>query len=187
MADSTTAPSRRRPVVPRAVAAAVLATALVASPAGADTLNVTISGLAFSPASAPVQMVAGEPGFPAAHAHVKWTMADPGTEHTVTFDDPRLTSSARLAPGQAHEVVFSAAGTFPYRCTIHPAMTGTVMVSPPLAAPAASAPTAAASGEEEGDGGSGGVAVPILLGLAVLAAGGLLWFLLRASSKPNRG
>ena len=61
-------------------------------------------------------------------------MSDSATEHTVTFDDPRLGSSGRLATGQAHNVVFSNPGTFGYRCTIHPAMTGTVVVTAPTSA-----------------------------------------------------
>jgi plastocyanin len=59
---------------------------------------------------------------------VQWT--NTGTvPHTVTFDSqPNLTDPSDLAPGETWEVKLNHAGTFPYRCTIHPGMTGTLIV-----------------------------------------------------------
>lgn len=60
---------------------------------------------------------------------VQW--ANNGTvPHTVTFDNqPNLTDPSTLAPGNTWEVKLDQAGTFPYRCTIHPGMTGKLVVT----------------------------------------------------------
>ena len=57
---------------------------------------------------------------------VVWQNKD-STAHTTTSDAAGLWNAA-LAPGQEFSRTFSAAGTFPYRCTIHAGMTGTVVV-----------------------------------------------------------
>lgn len=51
------------------------------------------------------------------------------TLHTVTFSGAQscLTDDA-LNPGSTWDVTFNQAGTFAYRCTVHPQMTGTVTV-----------------------------------------------------------
>ena len=58
---------------------------------------------------------------------VAWVWGPGVTEqHNVTFAD-----SSRSSPTQTqgtHSVTFSTAGTFVYSCTIHPAMTGSVVV-----------------------------------------------------------
>lgn len=165
-----------------ALTGAPVVSALAARPAMAATANVSVTNLAFNPPSVSVAMTGGEPGAEAPHGHVVWTMADPGQEHTVTFDDPRLVSSGRLANGQRHEAIVYTPGTYSYRCTIHPGMTGTFVVTP--AAPSTSSaapqlPRSAAPSEPPG-GGSGSAAAPVLIGVAVLAAAaGLAWLLLR--------
>jgi plastocyanin len=133
-----------------------MALAVPDGPAQAETANVNIINMTFSPQTVQVGATAGEPGFPDLHAHVNWVMSDSATEHTVTFDDPRLGSSGRLATGQAHNVVFPDPGTFAYRCTIHPAMTGTVVI------------TAAATAA--GGGGSGNN-VTLIVGATLLVGG----------------
>lgn len=114
-----------------ALVAAVTVTVTVvdAPPAEADTAYVTISGNAFSPASVRVQKGPAEQGFPEPHAHVVFVMSDQGTEHRVVFDDPAIPPSRTLTPGQIHDAVFTAAGTYPYGCSIHPSMRGTVVVT----------------------------------------------------------
>lgn len=47
--------------------------------------------------------------------------------HTVTGD---AFDSGTLAIGASYSVTFDEAGEFPFACTIHPAMTGTVVVEP---------------------------------------------------------
>lgn len=58
---------------------------------------------------------------------IEWTNV--GTvAHTVTFDTfPSLTDPS-LAPGATWSIRFTRAGTYPYRCTIHPGMNGVVVV-----------------------------------------------------------
>lgn len=59
---------------------------------------------------------------------VEWTNS--GTvQHTVTFDTQQSLSDPSLTPGGTWEVKFSQAGTYNYKCTIHPGMNGTITVS----------------------------------------------------------
>lgn len=57
---------------------------------------------------------------------VHWTNTGSAT-HTVTFDNGKDCGS--LAAGDSLHVLFSAAGTYPYHCTIHSSMKGTVTVN----------------------------------------------------------
>lgn len=47
--------------------------------------------------------------------------------HTVTFEDGE--DSGTLESGATYSRTFDAAGDFPYACSIHPEMTGTVTVA----------------------------------------------------------
>jgi plastocyanin len=61
---------------------------------------------------------------------VQWT--NPGTvAHTITFDSSNASclSDSQIAPGSTWEVKFTQAGTYSYKCTIHPGMNGTLTVS----------------------------------------------------------
>ena len=49
------------------------------------------------------------------------------TTHIIVADDNSFTSGP-LAPGQTYKHKFSAAGTYAYHCSIHPYMTGKVIV-----------------------------------------------------------
>jgi plastocyanin len=59
---------------------------------------------------------------------VKWEHQDAGVTHTVTALD-RSFRSGDLEEGDEFSHVFPKAGTFAYRCGIHPDMQGTVKVS----------------------------------------------------------
>ena len=57
---------------------------------------------------------------------VTWTNND-SIPHTSTSDAAGW-NSGTLAPGASFSMTFQTAGTFPYHCTIHPNMVGTVNV-----------------------------------------------------------
>ena len=91
---------------------------------GRGTPSVAVAAtdqLKFSPAIAPVHV--GQ--------IVEWTV-DGTMTHTVTFLSANASclSDPQLEPGSSWEVKFTQAGTYDYKCTIHPGMTGTVTVSP---------------------------------------------------------
>lgn len=55
------------------------------------------------------------------------TFTNPTDEtHNITFAGEA--ASATLAPGQSHEETFPATGSFPFSCTLHAGMNGTVTV-----------------------------------------------------------
>lgn len=57
---------------------------------------------------------------------VRWTNLD-GVNHTVT-SDTGVFDSGVLAPGESFEYTFNTVGSYGYFCSIHPSMTGTVLV-----------------------------------------------------------
>jgi len=61
---------------------------------------------------------------------VTWVNKDTVT-HTVTSHGISLFDSGNLATGATFSYTFARAGTYPYYCTIHPWMKGTVVVTPP--------------------------------------------------------
>jgi plastocyanin len=95
------------------IAGVVFAIAAVV-PVLAATRNVTIAGFAYSPD--PVTVNVGDT--------VRWTNND-AVAHTATGSG---FNTGSIAAGASKSVTFNSAGTFAYRCTIHPSMTGTVVV-----------------------------------------------------------
>ena len=79
--------------------------------------SVSIKNMAFNPAS--LSVTTG--------STVTWANNDT-TIHTVTADDGSF-NSGNIAIGASYSRVFSTAGTFSYHCTIHPEMTGKVVVT----------------------------------------------------------
>jgi plastocyanin len=57
---------------------------------------------------------------------ITWNNNDNIT-HTVTADDNSF-DSGNISGGSSYSRTFSVAGTYSYHCTIHPNMTGKVMV-----------------------------------------------------------
>lgn len=98
---------RRREVVLACCALPVLA----AAPAGAATYQVTIRGMAFSPAAFEVK--AGDT--------IIFVNAD-NMPHTATAEDGAF-DTGQIAPGQSAEVTIPA-GRHPYYCRFHPGMKG---------------------------------------------------------------
>jgi len=115
-----------------AAAAAALATWLVAGGALAADSAVSIANFAFDPDTVTIQV--GDT--------VTWTNND-GTAHTATAGDGSF-NTGNIGPGGSDSVTFDTAGSFAYHCTIHPQMTGTVVVQGAAPTPAPTpAPTAA--------------------------------------------
>ena len=59
---------------------------------------------------------------------VKWEHQDAGVTHKITALDGTF-RSGDLQEGDEFSHVFRAAGSFAYRCAIHPGMRGTVKVT----------------------------------------------------------
>lgn len=96
--------------------------------AAAESQTVGIADFSFNPPSLQVAMGPSEPGFLAPHAHVLF-VNNGAQQHNVTFS-AGAQSSPDLNPNQFYDAVFISAGTFAFHCTIHPAMQGSVTVTP---------------------------------------------------------
>lgn len=150
----------RRPLV--AIALAGLMASIGAGVALAADHAVSISGFSYSPGT--VTVAVGDT--------VTWTNSD-AQAHTATADDNSW-ETGTIANNNSATVTFAAAGTFAYHCTIHPEMTGTVVVQAaapaPTPAPGTTQPPTdtGAAGGSSGDGGPG-IAFLVALGLVSLA------------------
>ena len=58
---------------------------------------------------------------------VKWTNDD-SVGHDVTASSFKSGAAGGIKQGDTFEQTFDTAGTFSYRCTVHPGMNGTVVV-----------------------------------------------------------
>jgi len=85
--------------------------------ARAAITDVSISNFAFVQSSVTIS-----PG-----DSVRWTNND-GVTHTVTSNTGAWTPLT-LAAGESGTIPFANAGTYAYHCSIHPSMTGTVVVT----------------------------------------------------------
>jgi plastocyanin len=113
--------ARSNPVRRFRAGIAVLALALaggcgdqIQGPSG--TTNVTIRDNQFSPQTVII----------ARGSTVRWS--NNGSNIHTSVSDGGHWSSGNLSPAQTHSHTFANSGTFPYRCTLHPGMTGTVIV-----------------------------------------------------------
>src|SRR2546428_255460 len=60
---------------------------------------------------------------------VTWVNKDTVT-HTVTSDGSSLFDSGFMPTGATFQFTFTTTGTYPYYCTVHPFMKGTIVVTP---------------------------------------------------------
>ena len=97
------------------MSAAAPGTAPAAKPVAGNAI--TIRNFAFGP-----QVVTVKPG-----STVHWANGD-SEAHTVTSDTGAFGSPV-LQPGAGYSFTFTKPGTYSYHCTIHPFMTGKVVVS----------------------------------------------------------
>lgn len=82
----------------------------------AADVEATVSGNTWGPVSAGVGDV------------ITWTNAD-SVPHKVGLDDGSCTMSASITGGAPQSLVFTAAGSYPFHCTIHSSMKGTIVIS----------------------------------------------------------
>jgi plastocyanin len=83
----------------------------------AKTVKISIKNMSFDPGNVTISV--GDT--------VEWTN-HMGMAHTVTPDNGEFPGSGRINSNKSFSHVFSARGTVPYHCEIHPNMTGTVIV-----------------------------------------------------------
>jgi plastocyanin len=88
------------------------------APAAVRGTSVTMDGVSFTPERLIVKV--GET--------VTWTNKDP-FPHSVTSSAGGF-ESGEIAPDGRWQYRATAAGTFPYTCTLHPGMDGTLIVEP---------------------------------------------------------
>ena len=131
------APSRIRPVVALVVALLVIGSAGACGGSGAtDAGPVVVPPPVVPPPTGPVATTSvdmrGSRFAPSAisvasGATVTFTNSD-GINHNVTFDSQSIAGASNFSSGSVSVTMPAAAGTYPYQCTIHGGMTGTVQV-----------------------------------------------------------
>ena len=101
-----------------ATMAGLAASGLAAAALAQSAPSVTIKDHMFMPAAVTVPV----------GATVSWTNED-GAPHTVTSDERGLFGSGWKFKGGHYAFQFTKAGTYPYHCSIHKGMHGTVTVT----------------------------------------------------------
>jgi plastocyanin len=118
---ASTAPSAAASAAPPAASAEASAPAAGGAPcaenSAAGEVSVSIKGFAFNPAAITAKV--GQT--------ITFTNED-SAPHTATLDDGSCTTP-QIAPGSADGLMFTAAGTYPFHCSVHPTMKGTITVS----------------------------------------------------------
>jgi len=84
---------------------------------GGNQYQVVMESFAFTPAELTVPV----------GATVTWTNLH-GANHNVVADDGTFESSL-FGTGETYSFTFTEAGEYPYICTIHPSMQGTIIVT----------------------------------------------------------
>ncbi len=132
-------------------------TAAWAANSSAQIVNCPPASGCFTPN--PIQIKVGD--------SVTW-MNSGSITHTSTSDTGAWDTGPIASGATSSAVSFNTAGTFAYHCSIHPSMTGTVIVSAVAATPAPTRPPVSRLAQ-----GGGGPLLPVAAGL-LLAGFGLL-------------
>lgn len=114
---ATSAPSTAPAAEPSVEASQAAGGAPCAESAAAGEVKVSIEGFAFNPAD--ITASVGQT--------VTFTNGD-SAPHTATLDDGSCTTP-NIANGASDGLTFTAAGTYPFHCNVHPNMKGTITVS----------------------------------------------------------
>lgn len=92
-------------------------TAVCADSTGTTTVAAAVGDFTWAPVSAKVGDV------------ITWTNSD-SAPHRVALDDGSCQMSGNIPGGGGKaSLVFSVAGTYPFHCTVHPTMRGTITIS----------------------------------------------------------
>jgi plastocyanin len=83
-----------------------------------STVEVKIDNFSFGPVALTVPV----------GTTVTWTNRDDIPHNTVSTDDPKTFKSKVLDTNEKFSFTFSKPGTYPYFCSIHPKMTGKIIV-----------------------------------------------------------
>jgi plastocyanin len=98
-------------------AATTATSAVCADSTGTTTVQATVANNQWGPVSAKVGDV------------ITWTNSD-AVPHKVGLDDGSCTMSGNIPPnGGKASLVFSVPGTYPFHCTIHAFMKGTITIT----------------------------------------------------------
>lgn len=125
------------PTLPPAPASAAPTTAATAEPTPAPTPEPTAEppAAACTPGSAAGDVAVAIQDFTFNPAEISASVGqtvsftnNDAAPHTATLDEGSCTTP-NLSQGLASGLTFSAAGTYPFHCKIHPSMTGTITVS----------------------------------------------------------
>jgi plastocyanin len=115
---ATTAPSTAASAAPPSTAASPAAGGAACSESSAaGEVSVSIENFTFSPADITAKV--GQT--------VTFTNGD-SAPHTATLDDGSCTTP-NIATNASDGLMFTAAGTYPFHCNVHPNMKGTITVS----------------------------------------------------------
>ena len=101
-----------------AVAGSVLAASVLFARADGPTSTVSIDNFSFGPQALTVK----------AGTTVTWINHDEDAHTVVNAGNPRLFKSSALGTDDKFTFIFDKPGTYQYFCSIHPRMTGTVVV-----------------------------------------------------------
>jgi plastocyanin len=113
----TSAPSAEASMEASAEASAPAAGDVCAESAAAGEVSVSIENFAFNPAD--IQATVGQT--------ITFTNGD-SAPHTATLDDD-FCGTPNIGSGSSDGLIFTAAGTYPFHCAVHPDMKGTITVS----------------------------------------------------------
>ena len=91
---------------------------MMADSTGATTVSASAKGNAWTPADVTAKV--GDV--------ITWTNGDT-VPHKVALDDGSCQMSENIAGGASKSLVFSVAGSFPFHCSVHPSMKGTITIS----------------------------------------------------------
>jgi plastocyanin len=100
----------------QAPVATTATSAVCADSTGTTTVDTAVGGFQWAPVTAKVGDV------------ITWTNSD-SAPHRVALDDGSCTMSSNIPGGGKASLVFSVPGTYPFHCSVHPTMKGTITIS----------------------------------------------------------